>query len=194
MIKWCHLHIGLKYLDYYLLYITALGGFPDCLRFDYKFVTLHPYFSLFSSVGPTESRFQTTAPNTNPNRTLSVPHQASTLSGKSAKLTPEILLNLASESISRVPNLVDHWISTVERINQFCDAVAPKDDESARQRFESEKQNMLADLNVIRGKNMEQISTVFDQNQKLWKVRFHGQKFTDAINPLTLYQITRFNP
>ena len=80
-----------------------------------------------------------------------------------------MLINLATDANPRIPNLVAHWTSMLERIDQFCNSVAPTD-ESAKRRFDIERQKLMVDLSVFREKNLLDFSTVMKDNKKLWKV------------------------
>ncbi|VDN96061.1 unnamed protein product [Rodentolepis nana] len=95
----------------------------------------------------------------------------------SNQTTPEMLINLATDANPRIPNIVSHWTSLLERIEQFCDSVSPGE-ESAKRRFDLERQKLMIDLNVLREKNLSDLSMVMRDNKKLWKL------LTDAI-PLT---------
>ena len=80
-----------------------------------------------------------------------------------------MLLNLVTDANPRIPNIVAHWTSMLERIDQFCNAVFPTD-ESAKRRFDVERQKLMVDLNALREKNLLDLSMVMKDNKKLWKV------------------------
>ncbi|VDK20414.1 unnamed protein product [Taenia asiatica] len=94
----------------------------------------------------------------------------------SSQTTPEMLINLATDANPRIPNIIAHWTSTLERIDQFCNAVVPTD-ESAKRRFDVERQKLMVDLNILREKNLLDLSVVLKDNKRLWKL------LTDALLP-----------
>ncbi|EUB55554.1 Ski oncogene [Echinococcus granulosus] len=86
----------------------------------------------------------------------------------SSQTTPEMLINLATDANPRIPNIIAHWTSTLERINQFCNSIVPTD-ESAKRRFDIERQKLMVDLNILREKNLLDLSMVLKDNKRLWK-------------------------
>lgn len=68
----------------------------------------------------------------------------------------------------------------LERIEQFCNSVSPGE-ESAKRRFDMERQKLMIDLNVLREKNLSDLSMVMKDNKKLWKV--------SNPNPNTKYRV-----
>ncbi|VDD79936.1 unnamed protein product [Mesocestoides corti] len=95
------------------------------------------------------------------------------------QITPEMLLNLATDANPRIPNIASHWVSMLERIDQFCTSVAPSDD-SAKHHFDAERQKLMMDLNVLREKNFADLSVVLKDNKKLWKVSLLGGALLSA--------------
>lgn len=79
-----------------------------------------------------------------------------------------MLINLATDANPRIPNMVSHWTSMLERIDQFCNSIVPGE-ESAKRRFDMERQRLMVDLNVLREKNLVDLSMVMKDNKKLWK-------------------------
>lgn len=86
-----------------------------------------------------------------------------------SQTTPEMLINLATDANPRIPNIIAHWTSMLERIDQFCNAIVPTD-ESAKRRFDIERQRLMVDLNILREKNLLDLSMVLKDNKRLWKV------------------------
>lgn len=93
--------------------------------------------------------------------------------------TPEMLINLANDANPRIPNIISHWNSILERVEQFCNAVAPGE-ESTKRRFDVERQKLMTDLNVLREKNLSDLSVVMKDNKKLWKVSPRGVLFKEG--------------
>uniref|UniRef100_A0A5K3ELM0 C-SKI_SMAD_bind domain-containing protein n=1 Tax=Mesocestoides corti TaxID=53468 RepID=A0A5K3ELM0_MESCO len=100
------------------------------------------------------------------------------------QITPEMLLNLATDANPRIPNIASHWVSMLERIDQFCTSVAPSDD-SAKHHFDAERQKLMMDLNVLREKNFADLSVVLKDNKKLWKLLTNALLLTGTSPPLT---------
>ncbi|CDS38331.1 ski oncolocus tag [Echinococcus multilocularis] len=102
----------------------------------------------------------------------------------SSQTTPEMLINLATDANPRIPNIIAHWTSTLERINQFCNSIVPTD-ESAKCRFDIERQKLMVDLNILREKNLLDLSMVLKDNKRLWKLLTDVLLLTGASPSLT---------
>ncbi|VDL56910.1 unnamed protein product [Hymenolepis diminuta] len=104
-----------------------------------------------------------------PPSTQSQTNWGSSTPSQSSQTTPEMLINLSTDANPRIPNIASHWTSMLERIEQFCNSVSPGE-ESAKRRFDMERQKLMVDLNVLREKNLSDLSMVMKDNKKLWKV------------------------
>ncbi|VDM31790.1 unnamed protein product [Hydatigera taeniaeformis] len=91
-----------------------------------------------------------------------------------SQTTPEMLINLATDANPRIPSIIAHWTSTLERVDQFCNSIVPTD-ESAKRHFNFERQKLMVDLNILREKNLLDLSMILKDNKRLWKV------LTDAV-------------
>ncbi len=89
---------------------------------------------------------------------------------------PEQLLSWASaDSSARSTTLVSHWVSLMQRIVSFCNAVDPVElcnssNGNPRNTFDMERQRLFSDINGILEKHFAEVAQMQEENKKLFKV------------------------
>ncbi|VDN28987.1 unnamed protein product, partial [Dibothriocephalus latus] len=78
------------------------------------------------------------------------------------------------DSSTRIPNLVSHWVTLMEIVNDFARAVNPterqySDPASCKSSFELAQKKLYVDLHAFRERHFAELSVILDENRKLRK-------------------------
>lgn len=94
------------------------------------------------------------------------------------------------DSSTRIPNLVSHWVTLMEIVNDFARAVNPterqiSDPANCKSSFELAQKKLYVDLHAFREKHFAELSLILDENRKLRKLVTDALLLAGAPHSLT---------
>nr|VZI18229.1 unnamed protein product [Spirometra erinaceieuropaei] len=112
------------------------------------------------------------------------------ISGFETFQMPEPLFCWDLDSSTRIPNLVSHWVTLMEIVNDFARAVNPtekqfSDPTNCKSSFELAQKKLYADLHAFRERHFAELSLILEENRKLRKLVTDALLLTGAPHSLT---------